>query len=619
MAAGKSGQASRIFVWIILVLLIVGLAGFGATNFGGSNRSLGSVGDAEIPIDRFVRSFDQEMSSLSAQVGRRLTVEEAQSLGMDRRVLDQLVTNAAAEHETKRIGLSVGDAQIGRQLTQTPQFQGASGQFDQNTYEFVLRQSGTSPAEYEETVRTEMAVTLLQAAVSTGIKMPSDYSRLVAEYLGETRSFSWIALEARDLPTPIGTPDEATLRAFYDEDPTRFLLPEKRDITYAWLSPDDVIDTLEISEAEVRAIYEERSAEFNQPERRLVERLVFADLASAQSAADQIASGAAQFEDVVTARGLAIEDIDLGDLSQDDLGAAGPAVFAAAEPGVVGPVETDLGPGLFRINAILAARSTPFEDVAEDLRAEFAGDRARRVIADQLTDFDDLLAGGATIEDLANETDMTLGQIDWIADENVGIGAYQAFAEAAARTSTDDFPEIIELEDGGLVALRVNTITPEQPEAFETAKIRVEAAWVAQQTDQALAALAEDLAAQANDGARLSALGYITDVQNKAKRLDRIGGAPDELMQRIYELEVGEALFIGGAAMAFVAQLDEIQPVDMTDQETVTLMTGVNDAVNQSVAVDLLEAYTRDVRAEAGISINQTALDQILNQLQTTR
>ena len=50
-----------------------------------------------------------------------------------------------------------------------------------------------------------------------------------------------------------------------------------------------------------------------------------------------------------------------------------------------------------------------------------------------------------------------------------------------------------------------------------------------------------------------------------------------------------------------------------------TLMTGVNDAVNQSVAVDLLEAYTRDVRAEAGISINQTALDQILNQLQTTR
>ena len=255
MATGKSGNLSKVFVWIILVLLIVGLAGFGATNFGGNIRSVGTVGDAEIPVNRFARSLDQEITALSNQVGRRLSYQEAQSLGLHRRVLAQLVDAAAVEHEAKRIGLSVGDAEIGRQLTQTPQFLGADGSFDQRTYEFVLEQSGTNPAEYEETVRTEMSVTLLQAAVTTGVAMPREYSDLVATYLGERRSFSWITLEPRDLAEPVTAGDDAALQAFYDEDPTQFMLPETRDITYAWLSPDDLIDTLEFNDDDVRDLY----------------------------------------------------------------------------------------------------------------------------------------------------------------------------------------------------------------------------------------------------------------------------------------------------------------------------------------------------------------------------
>ena len=45
------GQTSRVLVWILLGLLIVGLAGFGATNFGGSVRSVGKVGDTDIDLN----------------------------------------------------------------------------------------------------------------------------------------------------------------------------------------------------------------------------------------------------------------------------------------------------------------------------------------------------------------------------------------------------------------------------------------------------------------------------------------------------------------------------------------------------------------------------------------
>ena len=59
---------------------------------------------------------------------------------------------------------------------------------------------------------------------------------------------------------------------------------------------------------------------------------------------DRIRAGEATFEDVVADRGLTLDDTDMGDVTRDALGDAAEAVFALEEPGVTGPVETDLGP-----------------------------------------------------------------------------------------------------------------------------------------------------------------------------------------------------------------------------------------------------------------------------------
>ena len=68
-----------------------------------------------------------------------------------------------------------------------------------------------------------------------------------------------------------------------------------------------------------------------------------------------------------------------------------------------------------------------------------------------------------------------------------------------------------------------------------------------------------------------------------------------------------------------VVQLNDITEVDTASSEIATLISGVNDAVNQSVAVDILEAYTRYIQGEAGIEINQAALDAVLNQIHSVQ
>jgi peptidyl-prolyl cis-trans isomerase D len=72
------------------------------------------------------------------------------------------------------------------------------------------------------------------------------------------------------------------------------------------------------------------------------------------------------------------------------------------------------------VNAVLEATETSFEEARADLREELADEAARREIAVMREEIDDLLASGATLEELAETTPMSLGQIDFTATSEDG-------------------------------------------------------------------------------------------------------------------------------------------------------------------------------------------------------
>ncbi len=382
---GAKGKAGKIVVWVVLAMLIVGLAGFGATNFGGRIRSVGHVGDTEIPVTAYARALQEELRALEQQTGRSFTLAEARSLGVDRAVLQRVVAQAALSEEVRRLGLSVGDEQVRREIVGIPAFQGVDGTFDRQAYEFSLDRAGLSVAEFEQQVRAEAARGLLQAAVSGGVVTPDVYVDTLYGFARETRDFTWARLTRDDLQTEIPDPTPDELATFHDENEALFTLPEGRVFTYVWLTPDMLLDQVQVDEDALRQLYDERRDEYVMPERRLVERLVFADADAAQAAADAIAAGETDFEKLVAERDLTLDDVDLGEVSRQDLGPAADTVFALDEPGVAGPAETSLGPALFRVNAVLAAQETPFEAVRDELVAELSADRAQRQIDDMPT------------------------------------------------------------------------------------------------------------------------------------------------------------------------------------------------------------------------------------------
>lgn len=613
--ATKPKSAQNIVVWVLLGLLILGLAGFGVDGFLGTRvTSIGTVGGREIPARAYSRALQNAIRQAEQQTGQAMPVATAQALGIDAQVRAQLVTQAALEAEADRIGVSVGDENVMRTVATITAFRGPTGGFDRDTYRFALQNAGMTPSEFEGDVRREAARGILQAATAAGVAVPGALQSSILAHFATPRDVTVYVLEAGALETPLAEPDAAAVEAFYQANLTRFTAPETRAITYAWLSPDDLIATVEIEPSAIQALYDSRAADYQRPERRLVERLVYSDAATAEAAAARLADGAT-FEELVTERGLSLDDTDMGDVTLAQLGAAGEAVFALTEPGsVTGPHRTNLGPALFRMNAILSAQETPLADVEAELRAELAADAARRRIADQFDTIEDLLAGGATIEDLAAETGMTLGRIDWEAGSDDGIAAYAEFRTAAAAARDSDFPEVVRMSDGGLFALRLDGITPPAPRPL--ADVEAEAAEGARQAaltaalEERARALAPQLLAEGAE-ALSEATGLVPDTYAALTRLDRIPDLPAALLEDIHAAEPGTTLIRAEDGRAFLALVSARGTPDAGDAQTAQLLGAIDREIGGALAQDVFGYFARALESEAGIRLNQPAIDAI--------
>lgn len=607
----KKGKGTQVVVWVLMAMLVVGLGGFGVTNFGGGVTSIGRVGDREIDTNTYARALQQELAALTAQFGQNITLSQAQSLGLDRQVLQSLVTQTALDNEAARVSLSVGDAVVAQRITETPAFQGTAGQFDRETYRFTLDRNNLTESAFEADLRADVARQLLTGAIAGGFVAPAPMTDTLYNWVGERRGFSLLRLTEADLATAIPTPGDEELRAFYDANIDQFTAPEAKRIRYAALLPDDIADEQPVDEATLRRLYDSRIAEFVQPERRLVERLIYPSSEAAEAAKARLDSGEA-FETLVAERGLELEDIDLGDVAREDLGAAADAVFALTEPGVVGPFDSNLGPALFRMNAILSAQEVTFEDARSDLAVEIQADAARRFIADRVEAIDDQLAAGASLEDISAEQGMRLDSIDYVAGAAApeGIAAYPAFREAADGLAEGDFPEAVLLADGGVVALEYVELVPAAPIPFDTARDAVETAFVADATAKALADRAVEVKAAVEGGQSLGAFGIVERTAN-ISREGFVEGAPGDLIAAVFAMAPGDVRVIEGPNFTGVLRLDEILPAAQEGEDVAALKEALSAQIEQAFAQDALQLFSNALTDEAGIYLDQNAINAV--------
>lgn len=610
----KKRRGASVMAWVLLAMIVGGLGGFGVTNFGGGTTSIGTVGDRKIDVNDYARSMRQAMDQFSKQIGQPVTLQQAQAIGLDRQVLQQVMDRAALDNEADRIGLSVGDATVASKVSAIPSFQGVDG-FDRNAYREVLRQNNLTESSFESGLRADTARQLLQTAISGGLGAPQTLTDTIAAWAGEQRGFSMLRLTEKSLTKPMPPLSDADLQAYYKAHIETYTRPEAKRISYVALLPDAIAKNMPLDEAALKATYQARLSTYVVPEKRLVERLAFATEADAAAAKARIDAGTS-FEDLVKERNLTLEDVDMGDVSEKELGDAGAAVFALKDPGVVGPFNSSIGPALFRMNAVLAAQETTFEQAKPDLALEQQLEAARKEISGKVEAVDDALAGGATLEDVAKEQGLTLATTDYApgADDNDPITGYKGFRDAAAKLAEGDFPEAIVLDDGGLVAMQLDSTVPPAPVPFDKVKEKVTAAATAEALAKALSDEATRIKAAVEGGANLGAFGIVS----RTTQIDRQGvvkDAPPAVVEAVFQMQPNDLRVIEAAGFAAVVQLNSITAAPTTGEDATALREAINVNAGRAIADDVMALYTASLTASAGITLDQAAINAVNTQL----
>lgn len=616
-SSGRS-KFTTILVWFILGLLVVGLAGFGLGGAvsGLANQNVARVGDQGVETETFVRQVQQQRNQLAQQFQQPITMAQLQAFGVDRQVLDQMITRAALDNQVTAMEISAGDEVVRNQLLSSGSFQGVNGSFDQQAYEFFLRQSGLSAREYEAQVRKDAARVLLEVGVVGGVEMPRAFAEAVLRYAGEERSFSLVRLTEGDLETPVAEPTDADLQAYYEANAEAYSAPETRVVSYAAMTPALMSDQVEVTEEQIVALYDQRADSYVQPERRDVDVIAFGTEAEAAEAKAAIDAGTQSFGDLAEARGLTAQDVSLGTLTSDNLGsAAREVVFGAEAPGVFGPVQSDLGPALYRINAILAAQTRTVEDVREELRAEIASDAVLDEIADQIEPVEDLLAAGATIEEIADETPLVFGELALTDTLGEGLAGDVAFRRPAFESEIGDELDLVELEDGGIAALRLERIDPPAVLPFDEVAEQVADDWRTAEVAAALAAQAAALKAQLDEGRQFASVAGALELRSLGP-VTRDGTVdpdlPGGLLEQVFGLETGQSVVIEDLGGAVLVQLDEVVPVDLSDDASAQQIDALSGELSGALANDLFQAYAQSVLNNTPVSVNDQLIDDTL-------
>jgi len=611
-SSGKS-----VMVWVLLAMIVLGLGGYKVSSFSNRGQSIGAVGESEITTREYTQALRQEIDAVAQQIGHPPSMSEVRAMGLDQAVQMQLFNGAALSEQARRLELSVGDAEVSKQIRSARPFQGPDGKFDRETYREALRRQGMTESGFETQLRTDIARSILQGAAAGGVAAPAPLLDSYIGYLGETRDVAFAEIPDAGIVDTLPKPDDAALKAYYEAQIAEFTKPETREISYVWLTPEMLKNDITIDEALLKSTYDERKSEYMQPERRKLKKLVFPTMAEAEAAMAKIKAGTATLVDLAKERGLSATDIDLGEVSQDQVGGdAGKTVFAQTTPGPVGPLDTDLGPAIFAFESLVPSETTTFDEAKGDIAAELAIDKARRMIGEMTSELEDKLASGATLEDMVKETKMQAGKISMAADTRDGIAAYDAFREAAAKVTADDFPELGTLEDGSVFALRLDGVTAAAPIPFAQVRDKVEASWRAAELVKAKQAKAKAVGETLVAGKTLAEAGLTEKSAPDLQRDGFVEGAPQALAKTAFTTEAGKTAVLTEDGKVFVLLVRTVKPADMADPELVQLRKTFDARLGQSIGTDLVAFYARAAQAEAGIKLDSAMIAAVQSQFQ---
>ena len=238
---------------IIVLALSFGAWGINDVFTGGSRSAVATVGAVEVPTVLFDRQFQRALQRERDRSGRPdLTRDEAHRAGLTGQVLNILVREYLLDAEAAKLGLSAANFSVRQELEDSPAFSNEQGAFDPELYDLVLERNNMTRTEYEDLIRIDLLRDQILTSVGGDRNVPEAMTEALHRYRAEERSARLALITARGIGG-LTEPGEADIQAYYEENSTSFMAPERRSAVLVHLTPEAMVSEIELSDEDVYA------------------------------------------------------------------------------------------------------------------------------------------------------------------------------------------------------------------------------------------------------------------------------------------------------------------------------------------------------------------------------
>lgn len=609
---------------ILLSVLILSFAVWGVADvFTGYGRgALATVGKVSITPEEYQQSYQQQLNAISYQAGRRITPEQARAIGLDTRVLTQLVGSAAVENHAEQLNLALSDKAVAEGLQRDPAFKGPDGQFSHAKLQNVMQQLGLSERGLIALRRKDDLREQITGALEAGLVVPRALVDVQHAWREETRVVEYLTIDA-DKIVKLPEVDDAKLKETYEQNKSQFMTPELRKLAVLVLSVDDLSKTITIPEAEIQAAYEQEKESYNTPEKRRLQQISFKDKAAAE-AAKQAITGGQSFADAATAAGAKESDIDLGLLQKSQLidPKIAEVAFSLAKDQVSDVIEGRFATVLVRVTAIEPGITRTYDDVKDKVRATLAKERATAELQKRHDEVEDGRAAGRSLAEIAETQKLKFIEVDAVdrdnrtADGKTALDLPDAAAIIAAGFEGSVGIELapVELTDGGAAWVDVLGVTPPKQREFADVKDQVQALWTENERRRQLNEAAAAFAERVRKGEPLAKIaeeaGGTVSTTLPVTRSTTPEGLTKPAIAQAFALPKGGAgtTTTADGKSRIVFRVTEIKAAPEPTKEQADALAG---ELRTELKDDVMSEYVGALKRSLGVSVNEEAFRRL--------
>ena len=484
---------------IMLGLIALTFIGFGASTVAAPGS------------DYIVKVGDEKISTQNVQT----TVRE-EGLESNQDALAVLTDRAYLYEGARAMGINVSLEQLKQVIMADKGFQDENGRFNEQKFRNFLAQSGLTEDQLIENLRRQFELQNVANLAANGNIVSSQQLERIAKLMQAEREIRTAVVDPRNFAAGVKV-DDAALKAYYDKDKSKYLIPKAVKFEYIELSAKTLADRQTVSEEEVKKAFAEQQSSA-QPKQE-VSHIMFAltqggdkakikaeaekVLAEAKASPDNFAALAQKYsQDTATAQsGGALGVVDKSSALPEEFKAA----IAKLNKGDIALVESTAGFHIVRITNTQGQQS--FDEAKASLEAELKQKKAQQALAQmrqtlsQTTfDFPDSLKAAAEKTGLPIQS-----HNEWLSRQNAVQQNIPAewlevlFSDEVFKKKHNS--DVITVGDTSWV-LRATETREESTPAFEQVKEQVRTAYVNSESAKAAMEQAKKLLAELQKGGK---------------------------------------------------------------------------------------------------------------------